>query len=53
MFCDRVVEELGLICAAVDLLRDDNAVLTAVLAGRVHQGVRHLCRIDGRVAPPP
>ena len=44
MFCDRVVEELGLICAAVDLLRDDDAVLTAVLAGRVHlvQGVPSL-----------
>lgn len=44
MFCDRVTEELHLLCVAVGFLADADAVNTAVIAGRVSlvQGVPSL-----------
>jgi anthraniloyl-CoA monooxygenase len=44
MFCDRVVQELGLTCVAVEFLTDADAVRTAVIAGRISmaQGVPSL-----------
>jgi anthraniloyl-CoA monooxygenase len=35
LLCDRIVEETGLTCAAVDILLDNDSVQTAILSGRV------------------